>query len=99
LLDFELFPDRVVTYEGDMVHFTLLAEVEPIDYAKALNQELWKATMVKELEATERNKTWSLTELPQNKKPIDVKWVLKLKLNPNRSISKWKARLVARGFM
>jgi len=34
-----------------------------------------------------------------NKKPIDVKWVFKLKLNLDGKISKRKARLVARGFL
>ena len=34
-----------------------------------------------------------------NKKIIDVNWVYKLKLRPNGEISKWKARLVTRGFL
>ena len=34
-----------------------------------------------------------------NKKPIDVKWVFKLKFNPDGTISKRKERLVARGFL
>ncbi|PNX57555.1 reverse transcriptase, partial [Trifolium pratense] len=37
--------------------------------------------------------------LPDKKKRIDVKWVFKVKLNPNGTISKHKARLVARGFL
>lgn len=41
----------------------------------------------------------SLTNLPPNKKAIDVKWIFKLKLKPNGDISKHKARIVARGFM
>ncbi|PNX54537.1 putative copia-type polyprotein, partial [Trifolium pratense] len=30
---------------------------------------------------------------------IDVKWIYKLKLRPNGEIAKYKARLVARGFL
>jgi len=99
LLDFELFPDNAVTDEGDLLHFALLVEAKPIDYEEALNQELWRAAMIEELEAIEGNKTWVLTELPHGKKPIDVKWVFKIKQNPDGSISKRKVRLVARGFL
>ena len=40
-----------------------------------------------------------LVHLPQGKRPIDVKWVYKIKVKPNRDVSKYKARLVARGFL
>jgi len=40
-----------------------------------------------------------MIELPASKKPIDVKWIFKLKLRPNGEVTKHKARLVARGFM
>jgi len=43
--------------------------------------------------------TRKLVELPEKKKTIDVKWIFKVKLNPDGSISKHKARLVARGFL
>jgi len=38
-----------MTNEGDLLHFALMAEAKPIDYAEALNQELWRSVMVKEL--------------------------------------------------
>jgi len=37
--------------------------------------------------------------LPDKKKKIGVKWVFKVKLNPDGQVSKHKERLVARGFM
>lgn len=37
--------------------------------------------------------------MPQGKRPIDVKWVYKTKVKPNGDVSKYKARLVARGFL
>ena len=40
-----------------------------------------------------------MVNLPQNKKPIVVKWVFKTKLKPDGSIAKQKARLVVKGFM
>jgi len=50
-----------------------------------------------EIEAIERNKTWDLTILPEGVKTIGVKWVFKIKLNPDGSICKHKARLVVKG--
>lgn len=38
--------------------------------------------------------TWVFTDLPCDKKAIGVKWVLKTKLNPDRPVFKYKARLV-----
>ena len=37
--------------------------------------------------------------MPPNKSPIDVKWVFKVKLKPDGTVAKHKARLVARGFL
>lgn len=46
----------------------------------------------------EKNKTWKLVDKPENKQVIGVKWVYRLKLNPNGSINKYKARLVVKGY-
>jgi hypothetical protein len=55
--------------------------------------------MIEELKSIEMNKTWELVKFPEGKKIIDLKWVFKTKLNLDGSISKHKARLVARGFL
>lgn len=55
--------------------------------------------MEEELKSIKRNKTWELMTLPMNIKPIDVKWVHKIKMKPNGEIAKNKARLVAKGFL
>ena len=76
----------------------MMVEVEPINLDQAMNDSNWLATMKEELKIIEKNKTCELIE-ELIKKPIDVKWVYKLKLRPNGEISKHNARLVARGFL
>jgi hypothetical protein len=58
----------------------------------------WLKAMKEEINAIEKNKTWYLVD-KTDKKEIDVKWIYKLKLRPNGEIAKYKARLVARGFL
>ena len=90
----EVTPDNLVNEEGEFVRFALLVDAEPINYEVALNEDVWKNAMIEELNSINRNNTWELTELPASKKPIDVKWIFKLKLKPNGEVAKHKARLV-----
>lgn len=46
-----------------------------------------------------RHRSWELVNLPDHKKSIAVKWVYKIKLNPDGTVNKYKARLVAKGFL
>jgi hypothetical protein len=55
--------------------------------------------MCEELKAVERNNTWELVDLPHGHRPIDLKWVYKLKKNEGGEVIKHKARLAARGFV
>ena len=40
-----------------------------------------------------------MVDLPTGVKPIELKWVFKLKRNPDGSVVKYKARLVAKGYV
>jgi len=53
--------------------------------------------MENEIQSIEKNKTWTLTDLPLGQKPIGLKWVFKLKKNAEGVVMKHKARLVAEG--
>lgn len=43
---FEMFPDNVVTDDGDLIHFALLADIEPVDFKEAAKEQTWKQAMI-----------------------------------------------------
>ncbi|KAL0294477.1 UNVERIFIED_CONTAM: Retrovirus-related Pol polyprotein from transposon TNT 1-94 [Sesamum radiatum] len=74
-----------------------VATLEPVDITEAMESPLWKTAM-EEINMIEKNDTWSLVDMPETHQVIGSKWVFKLKLNPDGSINKHKARLVVRGY-
>ena len=58
----------------------------------------WSKAIKKELEAHQRNNTWTIVEKTANQLPIDSKWVFKVTRDADDVIQKRKARLCARGF-
>ncbi|MCO5569928.1 hypothetical protein L7F22_030611 [Adiantum nelumboides] len=54
--------------------------------------------MNKEMDALYGNETWELAPLSKCKKPIGCRWVYKIKHNSDGSVSKYKARLVGKGY-
>lgn len=52
-----------------------------------------------EIKSVERNNTCKLTELPPGKTAIGLKWVYKAKKDTNGEIVKYKARIVAKGYV
>ncbi|WVY91611.1 hypothetical protein V8G54_037125 [Vigna mungo] len=95
----EIYSDAQIDDEGDLVHMALLAEAEPIDEIKALKEPVWRNAMREEIKSIEKNGIWQLVDLPPKKKSISVKWVFKRKLRPDGSVSRYKARLVVKGFL
>uniref|UniRef100_A0A2N9EW46 Integrase catalytic domain-containing protein n=1 Tax=Fagus sylvatica TaxID=28930 RepID=A0A2N9EW46_FAGSY len=68
----------------------------PKNLQDALNNPRWKAAMVEEMEALQKNSTWKLVELPKDKKTVGCKWVFTVKHKADGSIERFKARLVAK---
>ena len=57
LTDCEITSDDAVNDEGDLIHFALLADAEPINYKEALKTDVWRRAMVEELQSIEKNQT------------------------------------------
>lgn len=75
-----------------------LMHVEPINYTNATRFPVWIEAMKTEIDSIERNGSWKLTELSQDKKELCVKWAFRTKFNLDGSIFKHKVRLVVKGF-
>lgn len=54
--------------------------------------------MQEEYDALLKQGTWTLVPCPPDKNLVSCKWIFKIKKNSDGSISRHKARLVARGF-
>nr|CAD1839503.1 unnamed protein product [Ananas comosus var. bracteatus] len=53
--------------------------------------------MHEELRALQDNQTWDIVQCPPHVKPIGCKWVYSVKLRSDRTLDRYKARLVALG--
>jgi hypothetical protein len=58
----------------------------------------WQQAIQDEYKSLIDNNTWEVATLPKGRKALTTKWVLKRKLGPDGKISRYKARMVARGF-
>lgn len=70
----------------------------PRKYADAIENPEWKAALLKELEAHEKNGTWRFVLLPTGAKAIGCKYVFRIKLKSDGTIDRYKVRLTAQGF-
>ena len=76
----------------------VLTESIPKSYIEALQVPAWKAAMDVEYAAFIQRETWTLVSRPIDANVVSCKWVYLLKYNPDGSIARYKARLMARGF-
>ena len=65
---------------------------------EALVHSSWRSAMIEEMDALTNNGTCDLVRLPAGKKAIDCRWVFIVKVNPDGSIARLNARLVAKGY-
>ena len=65
---------------------------------EAMERPEWKTVVIEEMGALEKNKTLYLCTLPKGHKPVRCKYVSTLKYNSDRTLDRYKARLVAKSF-
>uniref|UniRef100_A0A0A9Z310 Retrovirus-related Pol polyprotein from transposon TNT 1-94 n=1 Tax=Lygus hesperus TaxID=30085 RepID=A0A0A9Z310_LYGHE len=62
------------------------------------NPEIWEEAIKAEIRAHVKNGTWEITKLPPDRNAVGYRMILKEKLNPDGTLERRKARLVAQGF-
>nr|XP_016482304.1 PREDICTED: uncharacterized protein LOC107803184 [Nicotiana tabacum] len=67
--------------------------------AAAVKDKRWIEEIQAEIKALEDNKTWELVSLPQLQKAIGCKWVYKIKYKALGEVERFKALLVAKGYI
>ena len=72
---------------------------EPPFFTIASKHSQWVAAMDAKFQSLQKQATWSLVPLPPHKNVVTCKWVYKLKQHSDGSIARYKARLVARGYL
>lgn len=73
-------------------------QAEHLTFQDANLDPHWHKTMQADIASIHSNQTWTLVPLPLNKKAITSRWVYKIKPGLNGGTTRYKARLVARGF-
>ena len=58
----------------------------------------WEAVIQAQMDASNRNKTWTIVPRPKDRNVISCKWVLTKKSDSHDIVVWFKARVVARGF-
>lgn len=72
----------------------------PVDssyFQELVTKEEWRNATQEELSVIHKNRTLDLMECPKEKNVIGLKWVFRKKYNPNGSVQKYKAQVVAKG--
>ena len=97
------YPVERLKYDSNVAHhFMYMANVvqseESTCFNEAVGTKHWNEAMDEEMNALDDSGTWELTPLPNENKAIGCKWVYKVKHNAEGLISRYKARLVTKGY-
>jgi hypothetical protein len=88
-------PKRFSSYVAYMAN---LLDEEPTTFEEVVQNEQWKEAMTEEHQSIMKNKVWEIVPRPKEKSVVTSKWVSKIKHAADRSVDKYKARSIARGF-
>ena len=88
-------------YGNPILEIMLLDNGEPSNYEEAMagpDSNKWLEAMKSEIESMYENKVWTLTDLPDDRRAIENKWIFKKKTDADGNVTIYKARLVAKGY-
>ena len=77
---------------------TTVSDFVPVNPKTTIDDPEWKKTMDVEYDALIKNNTWTLVDPSFDAHIITCKWIFKNNYNPDGSLQRRKARLVAHGF-
>ena len=81
-------------------YMTRVAEMrEPESYVEVAKDATWRAALEEEMRALAENETWDLVDAPKGVKTIGCMWVYKVKYNIDGPVNRYKAWLVAKGYV
>ena len=84
-------------YGNPVLEVMLLDHDEPTNYEEAMmspDSAKWLEAMKSEMGSMYENKVWTLIDLPNDRRAIEIKWTFKRKTNADSSVTIYKARLV-----
>ena len=76
-----------------------LTQEEPSSYNEASKESVWRQAMEEELDSIEKNEIWEMVTPSPGCKRIGLKWVYKIKRKSHGDIVRYKARLMAKGYV
>ena len=88
-------------YGNPVLEVMLLDDDEPTNYEEAMvspDSTKWLEAMKFEIGSMYENKVWTLTDLPDDRRAIENKWIFKKKTDADGNVTIYKARLVAKGY-
>ena len=74
---------------------------KPTNYEEAMmspDSDKWLEAMKCEIGSMYENKVWTLIDLPNDRRAVEIKWIFKRKMGADSSVTIYKARIVAKGF-
>jgi hypothetical protein len=96
-------PDRylgVIEKDGDY-EVLLLESDEPVTHKAAIScsdSKHWLEAMQSKMDSMFENQVWDLVDLPEEVRPLQCKWIFKIKIGMDEHKDVHKARLVAKSF-
>ena len=81
----------------DTCSFVLIVSDSSL-FEEAVKSVEWQSSTKEEMHSIKKNQTWELTELPDEKHTVGLKWIFKSKYHADGTLHKRKACLLAKQY-